>query len=331
MKRYAVFCTFFLCVIFLSIPLVISAQALTYKVKQGDNLHGIAKKHGITVNQLKSLNGLRSDRLSIGQALTIRKGTARAAANNPRSNTGSVIRAQQRTRQPEARPASASDSDDFITYRLKQGDTLGSIAASFDVDEEELIEINDLPTGKNAKLTPGRIILIPKIVEENEAAEEFVDLNNAPLKPWRDTDEKYMLVKVAKSFMGAPYKYGGNTVRGIDCSAYVKKIYSIFDIQLPRTAREQYRIGARITRNELAVGDLVFFKTRRYASYPTHVGIYIGEGNFIHASAGRKKLGVKIDSLDSAYYSKTYIGATRLKDSTDVFGRSQPEVPQPTT
>jgi cell wall-associated NlpC family hydrolase len=136
-----------------------------------------------------------------------------------------------------------------------------------------------------------------------------------------------MLVKVAKSFMGAPYKYGGNTLRGLDCSAYVKKIYEIFDVQLPRSAREQYQVGSRISREELAVGDLVFFKTRRYAKYPTHVGIFIGDGNFIHASSGKGRLGVKIDSLGSNYYSGAFIGATRIKSEDTSHG---PEATQPT-
>ena len=126
-----------------------------------------------------------------------------------------------------------------------------------------------------------------------------------------------MLVKVAKSFMGAPYKYGGESVRGLDCSAFVKKIYDIFDIQLPRSAREQFKTGLKISRDELAIGDLVFFKTKRYIKYPTHVGIFIGDGNFIHSSSGHKKIGVKIDSLSSDFYTRTFIGAIRVKQPAD--------------
>ncbi len=135
-----------------------------------------------------------------------------------------------------------------------------------------------------------KVILIPKIIEVDDT-EEFIELSKKPLKPWRNNEEKYMLVKVAKSFMGAPYKYGGETVRGLDCSAFVKKIYDIFDVQLPRSAREQFMVGNKISKEELAVGDLVFFKTKRYVKYPTHVGIYIGDGNFIHSSSTRCKLG----------------------------------------
>ncbi len=195
----------------------------------------------------------------------------------------------------------------------------------FSVEKDDLIETNNL-TAKN-KLSPGKTLLVPRIVEENDDGEEIVTLKSSPLKPWKNSDEKYMLVKVAKSFMGAPYKYGGNTLRGLDCSAYVKKIYEIFDVQLPRSAREQYHVGTRIGRDELAVGDLVFFKTRRYAKYPTHVGIFIGDGNFIHASSGKGRLGVKIDSLSSDYYSGAYIGATRIKGNSDNVSQGSGKTP----
>jgi hypothetical protein len=183
----------------------------------------------------------------------------------------------------------------------------------FNVDADDLLEANNVNSDK--RLTPGKIILVPKIVEEKE--EEFVTLSNKVLKPWNSSEEKYMLVKVAKSFMGAPYKYGGESVRGLDCSAFVKKIYDIFDVQLPRSAREQFQSGMKIAKDDLSVGDLVFFKTKRYLKYPTHVGIFIGDGNFIHSSSGHNKLGVKVDSLQADFYTRTFIGAVRVKKASD--------------
>jgi cell wall-associated NlpC family hydrolase len=121
-------------------------------------------------------------------------------------------------------------------------------------------------------------------------------------------------VKVAKSFAGAPYRYGGNSVRGLDCSAFVKKMYEIFEVQLPRSAREQFCAGPRVSKNDLVTGDLVFFKTKLFTHYPTHVGIYIGDNCFIHASSlfGR---GVKVDCLGEAYFARTFVGAVRVKGS----------------
>lgn len=199
---------------------------------------------------------------------------------------------------------------EFIEYTVKKGDTIDKIAAKFNIDKKDILEANNIK--ENKKLSPNIVILIPKITSE-EKQEDFVELSNKNIKPWKSNDEKYMLVKVAKSFIGAPYKYGGNSVRGLDCSAYVKKIYEIFDVELPRSAREQFQVGIKVKKEDLTVGDLVFFRTKRYIKYPTHVGIYIGDGYFIHSSSGNGRIGVKIDSLNSDFYSRTYVGATRVK------------------
>jgi cell wall-associated NlpC family hydrolase len=100
---------------------------------------------------------------------------------------------------------------------------------------------------------------------------------------------------------------------GIDCSAFVQKVYRFVDINLPRSAREQYVEGNPVNRKELSVGDLVFFRT--YASFPSHVGIYLGDDLFIHASSAKRK--VSIDSLDTPYYLKRFIGAKRILKSNN--------------
>jgi cell wall-associated NlpC family hydrolase len=124
---------------------------------------------------------------------------------------------------------------------------------------------------------------------------------------------KQNIIETAKQYLGAPYKFGGYSFKtGIDCSGYVKKIFSKFNVDLPRTARDiYYRAGTRVAKSQLQTGDLVFFTT--YAKYPSHVGIYMGNGMFIHASSGARK--VSITSLDKDYYRKRYIGAKRIKMS----------------
>lgn len=302
---------FFVFVAFITLILasVGFASPVTHKVKAGENLHTIAKKYKTSADKLKSLNGLSSTKLKLGQVLVIKKDKDAAAV-------------RPEIRQPEPEVATPPNDGDFIEYKTAKGDTIDKIAAKFNIDPEDILEANNI-TGKKLP----RVILIPKIIEQ-DTPEELVELSTT-VKPWRSNDEKYMLVKVAKSFMGAPYKYGGETVRGLDCSAFVKKIYDIFDVQLPRSAREQFRIGHKIAKEELSVGDLVFFKTKRYVKYPTHVGIYIGDGNFIHASSTRNGLGVKVDSLSCDYYSKTFIGATRVKKSMDGVADSQQRLSTP--
>ncbi len=116
-------------------------------------------------------------------------------------------------------------------------------------------------------------------------------------------------MRVVKTFLGVPYKLGGSTLRGIDCSAFVKKIYEIFNVDLPRTAREQLSVGKKIEKEQLEEGDLVFFKRRGNSA---HVGIYIGDNQFIHASSRNKE--VKIDHLDLPYFNGRFLRGVRVKE-----------------
>ena len=116
------------------------------------------------------------------------------------------------------------------------------------------------------------------------------------------------ITTAAQQYIGVPYVFGGNNPRtGLDCSAYVKLVFSHVGINLPRTADVQFTVGKPISTADLIPGDVVFFQT--YAPGASHVGIYLGEGNFIHASSSK---GVTISSLYSAYYSTHYIGARRM-------------------
>ena len=124
------------------------------------------------------------------------------------------------------------------------------------------------------------------------------------------TIREKMLMEVIK-YLNTPYKYGGTTKDGIDCSAFTQTIYKdVFNINLERSARLQYTQGSEVTNgNELKVGDLVFFNTRKRVK-PGHVGIYIGDKLFAHAST---KKGVTITSIDYDYYSRTFMGARRFE------------------
>jgi hypothetical protein len=96
-------------------------------------------------------------------------------------------------------------------------------------------------------------------------------------------------------------------MRGIDCSAFTRKVYGIYSIDLPRTAREQLQQGQSVGRNSLDTGDLVFFQTRRNR---IHVGIFLGGNEFFHLSS-RNRAG-KVDKIDSTYFSTRFISGVRL-------------------
>ncbi|MFA4886425.1 MAG: peptidoglycan-binding protein [Desulfotomaculaceae bacterium] len=122
----------------------------------------------------------------------------------------------------------------------------------------------------------------------------------------QDVDRKApALVAFAEQFVGVPYVWAGRSPSGFDCSGFTYYVFNHFDISVPRMADEQYYSGARVS--ELQLGDLVFFST--YEAGPSHVGIYIGENQFIHSSSGTGD--VTITSLSSSYYSERYLGASR--------------------
>ena len=115
------------------------------------------------------------------------------------------------------------------------------------------------------------------------------------------------IVAAATNYIGVPYVFGGTSPYGFDCSGYVQYVFAKSGISLPRTADVQYEVGTPISTTDLVSGDLVFFSTYTYGA--SHVGIYVGDGQFIHASSSR---GVTIDSLGSSYWSSHYIGARRI-------------------
>jgi cell wall-associated NlpC family hydrolase len=115
---------------------------------------------------------------------------------------------------------------------------------------------------------------------------------------------------------GTPYRIGGTGRNGIDCSALVQTIFNeTFRLQLPRSTGEQVRQGTEISRDELQVGDLVFFRPPgRY----DHVGIYVGDGYFLHASTSR---GVKLSQLGNSYWQRYYWQARRTLEPTTLAQR----------
>jgi len=127
--------------------------------------------------------------------------------------------------------------------------------------------------------------------------------------PRRDkSDMGLIAARTAERFVGIPYRWGGDTVvDGMDCSGFVRAVYNLCGVNIPRTSREQYRVGDVIGRDELKDGDLVFFGAS--ADEITHVGIFVGNGRFVHAP--RRGDDIKVSELDDAYFLKSFVGAKR--------------------
>lgn len=112
--------------------------------------------------------------------------------------------------------------------------------------------------------------------------------------------------------MGTPYRLGGNSRTGIDCSAFVQAVFqAAYNMDLPRSADYQEKLGTAVNRDELEVGDLVFFRTQGMGPLfkSHHVGLYVGDGEFAQASSSH---GVMISRLDNVYWSRKYQAARRV-------------------
>ena len=114
---------------------------------------------------------------------------------------------------------------------------------------------------------------------------------------------------------GTPYRLGGTTKKGVDCSAFSQFLFaSVYGLGIPRTAKEQYNLTSRISRTQLNEGDMIFFNTRGGVS---HVGVYLQNNKFVHASTSG---GVMISDIFDEYWAKKFVGVGRLKDRESLVG-----------
>lgn len=119
------------------------------------------------------------------------------------------------------------------------------------------------------------------------------------------------LISFIEEWYGTRYKYGGNDKNGVDCSAFVQTfIYTMYGLMVPRTSSQQYQGSKRLPKEELREGDLVFFKTRGRRAGVSHVGVFLRNNKFVHASTSS---GVMINDLDDKYYASHYAGAGRVR------------------
>ncbi len=119
------------------------------------------------------------------------------------------------------------------------------------------------------------------------------------------------IVAFAKQYLGTPYTYGGNGPKSFDCSGFTCFVFKNFNVSLPRVAANQRSVGYEVAKADLIPGDLILFTSPSSGSSIGHVGIYIGNGEFIHASSG-STMSVTISSLNSATYTKRFVTARRV-------------------
>ena len=215
----------------------------------------------------------------------------------------------------------------IVEHRLERGQTMAIVARQYGVPVEAVLNAN--PDLVPERIPVGTVIRIPT---DSCAVPQAAVPPPAPpsTDPWlevtlpdgtrawaprtsllmgsRNPLDCDGVLGIARRFMGTPYRWGGMTPNGVDCSGYVQEVFELAGYVLPRLADDQYNATVSVEIADAKAGDLVFFST--YLPGPSHVGIYLGEGRFLHASSSR---GVIEARLDEEYFASRYLGVRRIK------------------
>jgi len=229
------------------------------------------------------------------------------------------------------------------THTVASGETIASIAAREHVEPAQLARLNELQGSATAPLMPGTVLALdaadrpvsatamPAQSEDVRAQLKAIEVASAPTasadvdmwgasgsaaaaeSPMKRLASRILqrtsaiagdLTSSALHFIGTPYVFGGTSTAGFDCSGYVQHVFAMLGIRLPRTADAQYYAAHPVA--EVKAGDLVFFQT--YLPGPSHVGIYLGGGKFVHSASH----GVTVSRLSEPYWATRYLGARRV-------------------
>jgi len=245
-------------------------------------------------------------------------GFAKSSSTPEKSSSG--LKKTKSTSQP------ASNLNASGIYVVRKGDSLYRIARTYKTTPEALMSDNGL---RSSRIKIGQKLQVPVAAvpaAEKNAPKSEPRINPAealmiagasqPVNPLQlsesDTQSlRNRLVEAGFQWIGVRYKFSGLSQKsGVDCSGLVKCLFSKFNIDLPRSSREQFKQGERIDRDKLEAGDLVFFSSG--GNQPTHVGIYIGNDQFLHAAQKAKK--VIVSDLNKFWYKMRYLGARRIMD-----------------
>ena len=295
------------------------ASTTTYRVRPGDTLWRLARRFGTTPDRLAVLNGISAEAtLQIGRPLRV------PVASGPVPVA--------------ARAAAPARTQATTVYHVQAGDTLWRISRRYNTTPDRLAALNGI-TGEAilqiglplrvpvlpAPAQPRVVVPLPSMQVAQSAAtlDAAVPGPEAPSPAAPDQDPatgqdltrlpsrgaQWMktIVALSKRHLGAPYRWGGASPNGFDCSGFLNYVFEQTGIDLPRTTFAMFAAGTPVPNEQLQAGDVVFFQT--VSPGPSHAGVYLGDGRFIHTSSGQRR--VTIATMVDPYYTARYLGARR--------------------
>jgi peptidoglycan DL-endopeptidase LytE len=299
-----------LCIILITAPQLVLASK-THVVRKSESLHSIARKYHVSVEELKSVNNLSGTHVDKGARVIIPS-------------------------HPDVQSKKQKIAEKPKSYKVARGDTLPRVAKKTGVKVADIRRFNGI---KGNRIKPGQVLALSDasvaeeplqstaaasrlqlvnrdLLNEQEFSDTLAELSDIyserPVDLAKSLEENSASVtkikKSAYSFLGARYRFGGNSRTALDCSSFTQQVFRELKVTLPRTAREQFYVGNEVMRGDLQKGDLVFFQT--YARFPSHVGIYLGNRKMIHASSRDRR--VVISTMDTPYYTSRFLGARRI-------------------
>ncbi|MBT2730149.1 LysM peptidoglycan-binding domain-containing protein [Bacillus sp. ISL-75] len=268
-------------------PQTTTAATSVYTVKSGDYLGKIAGQYKTTVSNLKSLNKLKSDMIYVGQKLKVPAQKAPAAPVKPATPKPPV------TTTPPKTPATPPPvvQTEVRDYIVKNGDTLGGIAGHYQLTVKELKALNKLSSDR---IYVGQKLKVPATVTATATA--TATATGPKTEPTVDSDFAPKMIASAKKLIGVPYVWGGSTPSGFDCSGFIYYAAKQAGMEISRVSAAGYYDRTYYV-DTPKPGDIVFFENT-YKKGISHLGIYLGNNQFIHATDS----GVMISNLQSPYY-----------------------------